>query len=92
MGSGIKPTIEVVSVSTSKTLATLISGTALEDATEKVTLRPHAAGIYMDDGTATASSDPLGTSAIEIAGGPKELGALQFFAAVATNMTVIQEG
>ena len=92
MGIGIKPTIQVVSVSTSKTLATLVTASALNGSTKRVTLRPHAAGIYMDDGTATASSDPLGTSAIEIAGGPKELAELQFFAAVATNMTVIQEG
>ncbi len=92
MGSRIKPTIEIVSVSTSATFATLISASALNDSTKSVTVRPHAAGIYMDDGTATASSDPLGTAAIEMAGGPKELGAIQFFAAVATNMTVIQEG
>ena len=92
MGIGIKPTIEIVSVSATATLATLIAGTALNSSTKRVTLRPHAAGLFMDDGAATASSDPLGTSAIEIAGGPDELGALQFFAAAATNMTVIQEG
>lgn len=92
MGIGIKPLIEVVSVSATATLATLIAGSALRASTKKVTLRPHAAGIYMDDGTATASSDPLGMSAIEIAGGPDELVSLQFFAASATNMTVIQEG
>ncbi len=90
--SGIKPKIEVVSVSTSKTFATLIAGSALEGSTKLVTIRPHAAGIYMDDQTATAASDPLGTSAVQMAGGAKELGDIQFFAAVATNMTVIQEG
>ena len=92
MGIGIKPKIEVVSVTTSKTLATLISESALRTSTKRVTLRPHAAGIFMNDDTATASSDPLGMSAIEMAGGPDELADLQFFAAVATNMTVIQEG
>jgi len=92
MGIGIKPTIEVVSVSTSATLATLITASTLNSSTKRVTLRPHAAGIFMDDGTATASSDPLGTSVVEISGGPDELAALEFFAAAATNMTVIQEG
>ncbi len=92
MGIGIKPTIEIVAVSTSATLKTMVTAADLAGSTKRVTLRPHAAGIYMDDGTATASSDPLGTAAVEIAGGPKELADLEFFAAVATNMTVIQEG
>jgi len=56
-----------------------------------VTLRPHAAGIYMDDGAATAASDPLGVAPVEIQGGLSELAELQFFAASATGMTVIQE-
>ena len=92
MGSGIKPIIEIGSVSTSATLASMISASALDSATVRVTLRPHTSGIFMDDGTATSSSDPLGTSAIEIIGGPDELADLQFFASSGTNMTVIQEG
>lgn len=89
---GIQPQINVVSVtSTSATFATLL-GAALNTSTKRVTVRPHAGGIFLDDGTASASSDPLGTSAVEMDGGPSELGSLQFYAAGATNMTVIQEG
>ena len=91
MGSGIQPQIDVVSVSATATLAALL-GAALNGSCKRVTLIPAAAGIYMDDGAATASSAPLGSASIEMAGGPNELGALQFFAASATNMTVIQEG
>lgn len=87
---GIKPQIDVVSVSATATLATLI-GSAIRSSTKKITLVPAANGIYMDDGTASASSHPMGTSSYEIQGGP-ELAELQFYAAVATNMTVIQEG
>ena len=91
MPNTIQPKIDIVSVtSTSATLATLL-GAAIRDSTKKITLRPHATGIYMDDGTASASSDPLGLSAIEMQGG-LSLSALQFFHATSAGMTVIQEG
>ncbi len=91
MASRIEPQIDVVSVSATKTLATLL-GAALNTSTKKVTLRPHAVGIYMDNGTATAADDPLGSQAITFDADASALGTLQFFAAAATNMTVIQEG
>ena len=89
---GIKPTITRVQVgATSKSLETLL-GEALLETTGVVTLRPHANGIFMDDGTASAASDPLGTSSIEFKGGHDELDELEFYAASNTYMTVIQEG
>lgn len=91
--AGVKPVMEIVSVnSTSQTLASLVSGSDLLDSTFTVTLRPHAAGIFMNNGTASAASDPLGTTSIEIQGTALDLSELEFFAAVATKMTVIQEG
>lgn len=91
--AGVKPKIEIVSVnSTSQTLASLVAGADLEDSTWTVTLRPNASGIFMDNGTASAASDPLGTNAIEMNGTASDLSELQFFASIATNMTVIQEG
>jgi len=90
--AGIKPTINVVTVgSTSKTLATLL-GAALLATTGVVTLRPHADGIYMNSTTATSAHDPLGTAVLTFYGGHDELDELQFYAAVDTKMTVIQEG
>jgi hypothetical protein len=92
MASRIKPKIDVVTVgSTSKTLAALLTE-ALRASTKQVTLRPHATGIYQDDGTASANSDPLGTSPVLWNGGPEELAALEFYAAADTKMSVIQEG
>ncbi len=89
---GIKPTITRVQVgSTSKSLETLL-GTALLATTGKVTLRPHANGIFMNSGTATNAHDPLGSLALEFIGGHDELDELQFYAAANTYMTVIQEG
>lgn len=92
MRTSIKPQIDVVSVTnTSKTLATLL-GAALNSSTKKVTLVPVATGIYMDDGTASTSSHPMGTSSYQIDGGLAELSALEFYSASSTSMTVIQEG
>ncbi len=90
MRTNIEPTVSVVSVSASATLATLI-GAAINASTKKITLIPAATGIYFDDGTASSSSAPMGTLALEIDGG-LELSKLQFYAASPTNMTVIQEG
>lgn len=87
---GIKPQIDVVSVSASATLATLL-GAAIRTSTKKITLIPASTGIYFDDGTASSSSAPMGTSVFEISGG-LELGELQFYAGSSINMTVIQEG
>jgi len=87
---GLMPQIDIVSVGATATLATLL-GAPLNVGTHTVTLRPHAIGIFMDDGAATAADDPLGLNPIKMNGGPAELAALQFYAAVATNMTVIQE-
>ena len=81
--------IDVVAVSTSATLAALI-GSALR-AGNKVTLVPHATGIYMNDATADANAHPMLTSSYMFRGGPAAYGALQFYAAGATNMTVFQE-
>ena len=89
--SRLIPQIDVVSVAATAPLAALL-GAALNVGTRTVTLRPHAIGIYMDDGVATAADDPLGLNPIIIRGGPAELATLQFYAAVATPMTVIQEG
>jgi len=85
----ITPIITVVSVSASAKLSALLT---LNAATKRITLRPHATGIYMDNGTASAASDPLGTNSIEMNGTPALLGELQFYAAAAIGMTVIEEG
>lgn len=91
MASRIEPKIDVVTVgSTSKTLATLL-GEALRESTTVVTLRPHGSGIYMDDGTADADSDPLGLSAVEFNAGKLELSKLEFYAAADIKMSIIQE-
>ena len=81
--------IDIVAVSTSATLATML-GSPLR-AGNKITLVPHATGIYMNDATATNSHHPMGTSSYLFKGGQDAYGALEFYAAGATNMTVIQE-
>jgi len=83
------PIITVVSIGADGALSAVVT---LNAATKRITLRPHAIGIYMDEGAASAASDPLGTNTIEMMGSPGFLGALRFYAAVATNMTVIEEG
>ena len=83
------PVITVISIEADAALSGKLT---LNAATKRITLRPHATGIYMDDGTASANSDPLGLNTVEMMGPSALLGALRFYAAVATNMTVIEEG
>lgn len=82
--------IDIVTVtSTSSTLADLLGG-ALR-AGNKITLEPHAAGIYFNDTTADANSAPMGLNSKEIRGGIQAWQGLQFYAASDTKMTVVQE-
>lgn len=91
--SGQTPKIDIVTVtSTSTTLAALLTAasSALREGM-RVTIVPHASGIYMDDGTASASSHPMGLSSHEVEGDVDTLATMQFYAASNTTMTVIQE-
>ena len=92
MTKGIKPLIDVVSVEATATLSALLvaAGSAWRAAPKLTILVPHAAGIYVDDGVATAADHPMGLDIMELTGGEAENGELQFFAALATSMTVIQ--
>ena len=92
MTKGIKPLIDVVSVAATATLATLLAaaGSAWRTAPHLTVLIPHAVGIYVDDGVASAADHPMGLDALELVGGEAENGELQFYAAGATSMTVIQ--
>jgi hypothetical protein len=85
--------MEVVSVSTSAKLSALISGNALQKETVRITVQGHAAGIYMNDGTASAASVPLGTYAWTFMRDKNdEILDVEFYAAEATDMSVIQSG
>lgn len=92
MAKGIVPLIDIVSVGATATLATLLAaaGSAWRANPNRVTLIPHAVGIFVDDGVATAADHPMGVDIMVLEGGAAENGVLQFFAAGATNMTVIQ--
>jgi hypothetical protein len=84
-----KPQIDVATVTdTSKTLSEL--GVTLRTGS-RTTLKAHAVGIYMDDGTASSSSHPMNTDVHEIDGDQYNLDELEFYAASDTKMTVIQE-
>ena len=92
MTKGIQPLIDIVAVGATATLATLLAaaGSAWRADPRRTTVIPHAVGIYLDDGVATAADHPMGIDVMVLEGGESENGALQFFAAIATNMTVIQ--
>jgi len=87
------PVIDRFSVGNVSTkLADLYLPEAMQPWCRRVTLKPGADGIFMDDGEATANSYPLGLDTIEISGTPAALGQLQFYAAVPTWLFVVQEG
>ena len=89
-----KPRITVVSVGASKTLAELLTAAGVTGGLLpgcQTLLVPAATGIYMDDGTASALSHPMGLSIHELDGSSEMYDELEFFAAAATNMSVIEE-
>lgn len=86
----IEPQIDVVTVTNpSATLATLL-GAALNSSTRAIVLRPFSTGIFQDNGTASAASDPMPITVWK--GGPVNLSKLEFFAAAPTKMTIYQMG
>ena len=95
----VEPRTTVVTVTTGQlTLDQLIAakrgaGNAILAATRKVTLMPHATGVYFSTGgeAASASSTPVPQPGVSIDGTAASLAGLKFYAAN-VKMSIVEEG
>jgi len=92
-----KPKIDVITATTSSaTIAALLvtAGTTIQDWCKVLTLKPHATGAWLNDGTAVTNADwPMLTNTLELIGGQDTLDTLQIIADTGTiKIAVMQEG